>query len=239
MKLRFILLICVIPFFVKAQDEQDSSAVMTKKQKHENPRFAIAASGGLSWRLADVSPDENDLTKAYIKDLKSGNGFEISAKYFFNSKLGVGIKYNSHLSKVKYDNMYFSYNNQNYFGTVSDDISINTIAATFSGRFYTRQKTGYFTFDGGIGLMTYKDESKIATNKVNVKGNTLGFNVSAGVGVNITRNISLVIGFNFLNGTLSQYDVTENGIKDRVTLNESEYQSLSHIDIFEGLVITF
>ncbi|HQO86276.1 MAG TPA: hypothetical protein PKX84_01355, partial [Bacteroidia bacterium] len=83
MKLRFILLICVIPFFVKAQDEQDSSAVMTKKQKHENPRFAIAASGGLSWRLADVSPDENDLTKAYIKDLKSGNGFEISAKYFF------------------------------------------------------------------------------------------------------------------------------------------------------------
>ena len=122
---------------------------------------------------------------------------------------------------------------------MSDDISINTIAVTFSGRFYNRQKTGYFTFDGGIGLMTYKDDSKIATNMINIKGNTMGFNVSAGVGVNITRNVSLVIGLNFLNGTLSQYDVTENGIKQRVTLSENEYQSLSHIDVFEGLVFTF
>lgn len=239
MKFKFILLICVLPFFVNAQDEQDTSAVTSKKQKREIPRFAIKVTGGLSWRLADVSPDENDLTKAYIKDLKSGNGFEISAKYFFNSKFGVGLKYNSHPSKVRYDNMYFSYNNQNYFGTVSDDISINTIAVTFSGRIYNRQKTGYFTFDGGLGLMTYKDDTKIATNKVNVKGNTLGFNISAGVGVNITRNLCLVIGFNFINGTLSQYDETENGVKKRVTLNESEYQSLSHIDIFEGIVFTF
>ena len=37
MKFKFILLICVLPFFVKAQDEQDTSAVTSKKQKREIP----------------------------------------------------------------------------------------------------------------------------------------------------------------------------------------------------------
>jgi hypothetical protein len=219
--------------------QQDTVSKENKKPVMEVKHFNVVVTGGLSWRVAQTDPQANDLEKAYIKDLKSGKGFDIAAKYYFKTKFGVGVKFNTHLSKVRFDNLYVEYNNKVLYGTVSDDIAINTYAATFSGRLFNRARSSCFTFDGGIGLMTYHDDARVVDNIIEINGFTMGLNLSAGYAVFFNKNIGVTLGINYLSGVLTQYDYTENGTTKNVTLNENEYQGLNHFDVMGGLIIAF
>lgn len=231
-----LILIIIIFASVKTEAQrQDIARDSVMKTGH----FNVSLMGGLSWRVAQTDPAANQIEKAYIKDLKSGKSFSITARYFFKKKFGVGLKFNTHLSKVQFNDLYMEYNGQNYYGSLSDDIAINSYAAVFSGRFYNRSHTGCFTFDGGLAFMTYRDDARIAQNKILVEGLTAGINLSAGYALSLSRNIAVTLGFDYVMGTLTEYDQTENGVKSRITLEENQAQGLAHIDVMAGLIISF
>lgn len=231
------LILFILFFGVINVSAQKRSAPIDSVRKVN--KFSISMMGGLSWRVAQTDPAATPLEKAYIKDLKSGKSYSIAGKYYFKKKFGVGLKFNSHLSEVQFNNLYMEYNGHNYYGVLSDDIAINSFVATFSGRVFNRSQTGYFMFDGGLAFISYRDDARIADNKVLIKGYTAGINLSAGYALSLTRNIAVTLGFDYIMGSLSEYDKTENGVKTRITLDDNQAQGLAHIDVVGGLIVSF
>lgn len=232
-KIFFIVLI----FAVIKADAQESKS---KNDSLKKPgHFAIMLNGGLSWRVAQTDPAANPIEKAYIKDLKSGKSFSIAAKYYFKKKFGIGLKFNTHLSKVQFNDLYMEYKGKNYYGILSDDIAINSYIATFSGRIYNRSQTGCFIFDGGLGFTTYRDDARIAENKIVINGYTGGLNLSAGYALSFNRNIAVTLGFDYIMSNLTDYYETEKGVRTHITLDPDKTQGLTHIDIMGGLIISF
>jgi hypothetical protein len=213
-------------------DETEVADSLAKRlaKRAELGRFAITIGGGLSWRVAQLPDDQNELTKAYYKDLISGNGIDAGMTYYFSKRFGVGLHYNSFFSKAKIEDVVVTINGVNKFGDVEDKLAINFYAATFGGRLVNRTKTGYFFFRAAVGYLTYRDDAVAADVKQIIKGDTLGLMVSAGYTVMVSRNIGLGIGFNYLNGALSKFTITQDGHTTSQRLPENQMEGLQHFD---------
>ncbi len=193
-------------------------------------KFNVRIGGGLSWRVAQIPEDQNALTRAYYKDLLSGNGIDAGITYYFSKKFGVGLYYNSFMSEARIEDVVVTINGVNKFGDVKDKTGINLYAATFNGRLANKPHTGYFFFQAAIGYLTYRDDAMAADVKQVIKGDTLGIMLSAGYTVLVGRHFGVGIGCNYLNGALSQYTITQDGRTTSQRLPEDQMEGLQHLD---------
>lgn len=239
------LLFCLVPVFffssVAAQENEvkvDSLKNELYKQK-KIPKFSFSVAGGLSWRIAKTPSTSNAKEAAYYKDLKSGQAIDASVTYFFNKKFGIGLRFNTHISKVSITDYFGLPNGTNIYGKLDEKVSINFFGPNFSGRFFNKTKTGNFYFDAGFGLSTYSDYARLPGYFVKDTGMDVGVYLDGGYTVLFNRLVGAKIGFAYSGAALTSIDEDNNGSKSTIKFDPEQSLSTLHVDIVGGLVVLF
>lgn len=198
------------------------------------PHFRAAFNGGLSNRTAKLADNIPSEFEQYMKNLKSGYNYNLDLSYFFAEQLGIGFKYNVFLSKNEIENIYVKQpDGSTLHGKMSDDITINFIGPFFSTRLLNSKKNNSLICNIGLGYTGYTDNAVVIYDLL-IKGNTLGICLDIGYDVGISDNVAIGFQISLLNGTLTQYELSQGTYKETVKL-EDEYESLARIDLSIGL----
>lgn len=242
-----VLFFVCLAFQGFAQFDEVEAADSLKKiiiKRTQLGKIAITLGGGLSWRVAQLPEEVNSIEKAFYKDLLSGNSIDATAMYYFNKRLGFGLRYNSFLTTALLEDIIVTFDTSsggsvNVYGSLKEQTQVSFYGGTFGGRIVNRPVTGYFFYQASVGLLTYKDIVQISYKKQTVKGYTAGLLVSAGYTVLLNKNIGLSIGFNYVSGSLTEYTVTKDGKTTTQRLPEDQAEGLQHFDFKLGLDFIF
>jgi hypothetical protein len=199
------------------------------------PHFRAAVDFGWSYRTAKIAETNNDF-KNYAKDLKSGFHYSLGLSYYFTEMLGFGVKYNNAMFSKEIGNVQVTYDDgSTEYGKMSNNIQINFIGALFSGRFFNSKKTNCLVSDIGLGYLGYRDKFSLISDKGTFKGGTVGFYMSVGYDISISKNLSLGFQLSAITGTLNQLKLTRGNQTETIKLGKDEYENLSRIDLSIGL----
>ncbi|MBO9732708.1 MAG: autotransporter domain-containing protein [Chitinophaga sp.] len=212
-----------------------SAALMqgVSAQTKDFPAFRISVNGGYSYRLGKIGSQFNGEARDYLKKLKSGFNIGADATYYFQEKMGVGLKYSR-----------FHASNSGVFpipgGNVStsDNISINFIGAIFGTRLYNKAKTNAFYANVGLGYLGFRNNSAVAINKMILKGGTAGTSLDLGYDFRITRYLSAGAQASLITGTLSSIKIEQSNGTSSVDLKDDEKENLTHLNLSAGIRFT-
>jgi len=92
----------------------------------------------------------------------------------------------------------------------------------------------FFTFDGSIGCMIYRNYATFASTDFIFKGITVGISLVPGIEIKVTQNFALNFNLGLNIGSLSKVEVISNGKTEIIDLNDMR-ESVSRIDLSLGL----
>lgn len=197
---------------------------------NKEPKFMVNFSAGPSIRTGSTPKGLNSEQSNYIKDLKSGSSYDISAYYLKDEKSGFGLKYNVYKSSGSLANQDLTApNGDTGNGTASDDITITFIGA--AGIIYGK---GFFALDNvgfemALGYIGYVDKAVILDNYT-IKGGNLGISTTLGYQFGITKNIAIGPSISFTGGVLNQIKVEGDNYSETIKFEENEKESLYRFD---------
>jgi len=197
------------------------------------PHFRVAINVGWSYRIAKIADDVPSDYKQYLKGLKSGLNYGIDLSYYFSEQFGFGIQYCNNWSKNE-TNITATFPDGSVIdGIMSDNISINYIGPYFSMRLLDAKQKNSFLMDLGMGYTGYRDDAVIIS-AFSMKGNCLGFNMSIGYDIGISKKFALGFKLAYLSGSLRQIEVFDGVQTETIQLDADSYESLSRIDLSIG-----
>jgi len=162
-------------------------------------KFTIMPSVGFGWRLAATPKGINNETKNYIKGLKSGVNFDISA-YYNVKNVGIGVKY-SNYSASSDGRLTVQDQNGNFVSanvSTKDHIIFVGPALMYSN--YNEDTKHKLFMDFGIGTITYKT----VTGNVTGKGTNIGLEADFAYQYAVSKNFYIGPKLGFTAGTLSK-----------------------------------
>lgn len=204
----------------------------------DEPRFMVTANVNYAYRLAKIPKEYNSLQRDYIKKLKSGISYDISAYYKFNSLRGIGLKYNVYRSSNEINNAQISApDGQTGFGTISDDITISFYGATYIETYSKPNSPHTFQLEAGLGYMAYKNEAE-ALGSYEFTAGTIGVTINAAYRYSVSESFSFGPQISLIGGSISEFDLTgPNGYNETIKLGSNNRESLTRIDL--GIVAAF
>jgi hypothetical protein len=169
-------------------------------------KISIMPSVGYAWRTAKMPSGLNYQEKQYLKGLKKGVNFDISAYYNLNTQVGLGVKYSNYSASSDGRLSMADNNGQIFTATVStkDKITFFGPALMFSN--FSEPTRHKLFYDIGLGVLTYKT----ATGNIEAKGSTLGLEADFGYQYQIAKQFLIGPKLGFTAGTLSK--MTYNGM---------------------------
>ncbi|MCW3160127.1 porin family protein [Chryseobacterium oryctis] len=194
-------------------------------------KFSIIPSVGYAWRTAKTPSGLSPDTKEYIKGLKSGVNFDISAYYTFNKNMGVGLKFSNYSAS---SNGRFSLQDINgqvisSYVTTKDNISFFGPAFMISN-FNEATKHKLYA-DVSLGVITYTTK----TGSVKGTGSNLGADLNLAYQYAVTKNIYVGPKLGLTGGTLSK--MKYNGTT--VNFGEDEKEGLGRVSLSAAATFRF
>ena len=214
---------------VHAQDD----AATTK-----DPKFIVTGNLNYAYRLAKIDKSYTGIQREYLKNLKSGVSYDISAYYMINRELGFGLKFNSFNSSEGLNGVYVSApNGETGYGNISDEITISFFGI---GEIYKFGRSGSRhsgLLEAALGYMRYKNDA-FAIDNYTLTGGTFGSAISVAYQYEAFKNFSVGPKFALLGGSIRKYDIEgPDGFKDRLTLGRDNQESLLRMDL--GIVASY
>jgi len=221
---------------IKKQDAELSSlnsARLLTTQTTELKNLRLGFNTGFTYLLAPIE-DGTDLYKEYAKKLKMGYHFGMDGQYFFQGKMGVGVKASICKTKSSMENIYLTDGNGNMkFADVSEKISITTIGPAFTSRFLL-SNYNIFLLHYSIGYLHYKDDADFGE-KYTVDGNSFYLGFDLGYDIILSENMALGFQASLFLGSISKITVDDGSASEIVNLDDDSYIGTSRVDLSIGL----
>ncbi len=193
-------------------------------------KFSVMPSVGFAWRTAALPEGVSNDQRNYIKGLKSGTNFDISA-YYHVRNVGIGFKYSLYsasssgrLSAADQNGTILS-----AYVSTKDQITFFGPALMYSN--YNEETKHKLFMDFGIGAISYKS----VTGPVTGKGTNLGLEANFAYQYAVTPNILIGPKLGFTAGTLSQMDI--NG--QTYEFGEEEKEGLTRVSLSAAVTFRF
>lgn len=203
--------------------------------------FLLLANVAQSFRVASSPDGLNSEQKKYMKKLKSGLSYDISAYYLKDDRTGFGLKYNVYKSSGTIRNQQITLNDGiNYQGDFSDDITISFIGPSFILTEGKNARVGEANLELAIGYMAYRNNSTIIGSPLKITGSNLGMIAGMGYHFRITPHFLLGAQANFVGGVLRKLKYEyPNGSTETIKLDDEEIENLWRIDLAVGAKFRF
>ena len=152
---------------------------------NKQTRFIMSSSFGYGYRLAKVASELNKFEQDYINGLKSGYNYDLSLYYRFRStsNYGFGVKYNVFNVSNKANNVVVTDKITGFeqFGSISDDIKLSFVGLSYIYDFKNPNSKHEFFMEFALGLIDYKNSSRIINDNYLITGSTFGTFIGLGV----------------------------------------------------------
>lgn len=206
-----------------------------KSKSVDYSRVRFGLDYGYSHRTAKVSPNVPRDLQAYVKDLKRGFNLGADLHYFVSEPVGIGIKYVHNQSSNSLNGIYIEDDQGNRrYGTLSDDITITFVGVSLSSRVQNANKTNAFLFGFAMGKMNFRNNFRVVESYV-MTGSCFGTSLDLGYDIATSKNFAIGVKLSLIGGVLTNYVLNDGFSSTRVTLDKSEYESLSRIDLSVGI----
>lgn len=150
-------------------------------------KFSFIPSVGYAWRIAETPSGLSKQEKDYIKGLKSGLHFDLSAYYHVNN-IGIGLKFSNYSASsngmLAVQNPY----GNTMYVTVSTKDNITFIGPSIMYSNYNDPTKHKLLLDAALGVISY------TTKTGNVKGTGSNLGLDAGFGYQYALSDHLFIG---------------------------------------------
>ncbi|SDJ59525.1 hypothetical protein SAMN05421542_3931 [Chryseobacterium jejuense] len=150
-------------------------------------KFSFVPSVGYAWRVAETPSGLSKQEKDYIKGLKSGLHFDLSAYYHVNN-IGIGLKFSNYSASsngmLAVGNPY----GNTMYVTVSTKDNITFIGPSIMYSNYNEPTKHKLILDAALGVISY------TTKTGNVKGTGSNLGLDAGFGYQYALSDHLFIG---------------------------------------------
>lgn len=207
---------------------------MAYSQTHKN-KLEVALFGGYGYRTAKVADNVPNDFKNYVKELKSGYQFDISASYYVRKDWGLGVQYNVFKASNSANNIYIEYENgQRVTGRMNDDIIISFIGPRASGRLFDKKEKNFLSMGIALGYLGYKNNSKVVTENIKITGASLGAAFDMGYNWQVARRFHLGAQASVVSGVLSKLTTETNGVKKTEKLEKDQKENLGRINFSAG-----
>lgn len=165
-------------------------------------KFSFVPSVGYAWRVAETPSGLSKQEKDYIKGLKSGLHFDLSAYYHIN-KVGIGLKFSNYNAS---SNGMIAVNNSQR-GTIyvplstTDNITFIGTSIMYSN--YNDPTKHKLFFDGSLGIISYTTK----TGNIKGTGSSLGLDAGFGYQYALSKNIFIGPKLSMTAGTLTKMKI--------------------------------
>lgn len=131
-----------------------------EEKKEGDEHFMVTADFNYAYRLAKIDNSFNVNDEAYLKTLKSGLSYDVSAYYMYSTYTGIGLKYNMYKSSGSAHDAYIiAPNGEIGYGTASDDITMSYIGLSIIENMIKRVSTKHKLYlEASVGYQYYKDK---------------------------------------------------------------------------------
>ncbi len=194
-----------------------------KEESNIDNSLRVSLGGSWGYRTAKVSSDLHSDIREYIEELKTGYSLLGNAHYYTSEVIGYGLS----TSIFKTENEIESF-------AMRDDISIIFIGPSVQSRFSTQNNNTNILTSISIGYMNYSNQAKL-DEYFTIESSTIGLQYGIGVDFGINDTYGLTIGFNYLQGTLTEFTISNDYESETIKLDKDNYESLNRIDISFGL----
>lgn len=193
-------------------------------------KFSIMPSVGYAWRTAETIDGLTKEEKDYVKGLKSGMNFDISAYYHLNKILAIGVKYSNYSASS--DGYILGYVNgmpASFPVTTKDNINFFGPAVMISN-FEEATKHKMFV-DIGLGVISYTTK----TGTVKGTGSNVGAEINLGYQYQLTKNILIGPKLGLTGGTLNKMKINDVSYK----LEDDQKEGLSRVSLSAAATFRF
>ena len=197
---------------------QDSTSTQAKVL----PKVRLSFSGGWSYRTINIFNQLPTNLKNDIEGLKTDFDITAGFNFFFHQKYGIGVTFNKFFASNRKPKITITIGSSG--NTYTDKESTYTI--TFFGPIFLKRHRfangkAQFIAELGAGYLGYKDDNQFRNVTLNLNSSTLGFLVSLGFDLKVTRNFTLGTTFKFIGGSTDETEVYSDGEKFKLPAKES------------------
>ena len=163
-------------------------------------KVSVMPSVGYAWRTAEMPKGITYEERNYIKGLKKGVNFDISAYYHVNPILGVGLKFSNYSASS--DGRLSVMDNQGNVvtGNVSTKDNITFFGPALMISNFSEQTRHKMFIDMGLGVISYTTK----TGSVKGTGSNLGAELNFGYQYQVSKNFLIGPKLGLTAGTLSK-----------------------------------
>ncbi len=213
-----------------------SNNVSVTQTKDRLTRFILSSSFGYGYRVAKLPSSFNSFEQDYFGGLKSGYNYDLSIYYRFKSRssYAFGLKYNVFNASNSANNVDVVNKKTGIMqnGSISDNITITLTGLSYIFDFRNPNSKHEFFSELALGLLAYKNNSKIVNDNYTITSSTFGSFIGLGYNYRAAKNFSIGPQISYVNGNLTGFDVVgSNGIKETIQLPKDTLESLGRIDI--------
>ena len=210
----------------------------------DNSKLYLDVNYGFGFRTAKAASSLGRIEKAIYNNIKKGGNLQLEVGYKFNPNSSVSLVYNRYGFKGRESSQSpFTIGSVNFgTGTWKTEGNIGFIGAKYNYHQFVFSGKGELTAGFGLGSLSYKSvdylNTSIFSGRVNTKGNTLGYIVSASYyHFVINRSAAFGLKLGYVGGQLSKAEATTNGTTVEQKLNPKE--GLGQLSINFGFRIFF
>jgi hypothetical protein len=199
------------------------------------PKFTLGLWGGWSYRTAKVPSNIARELQDYITKLKSGTNYGLGIAYYFDAKWGFGFLYSRFKSENRMENVGIEIPDEGILvGTMADNIKIHYYAPVLFYRNYSPNAKAVVYSSFSMGYLEYTNNA-IMIFDATLRGATLGYGLSLGIDVLVSKQVALGAEVLLIGGNLQQYTIEMMGQKETIKLDKENYENLSRIEFCLGL----
>lgn len=195
-------------------------------------KISIIPSVGYAWRLAKTPSNISRETKDYIKGLKSGVNFDVSAYYNVKGNINLGLKY-SNYSASSDGRISVRDNNSGQIisGNVSTKDHISFFGPAFMYSNFNDETKHKFYYDVALGAITYTTK----TGTVTGKGSNLGLDANFAYQYALSKYFFIGPKLGLTAGTLSKMTIDGKS----VNLGDNEKEGLTRLSLSAAATFRF
>jgi hypothetical protein len=194
-------------------------------------KVSVMPSVGYAWRTAEMPKGITYEERNYIKGLKKGVNFDISAYYHVNPILGVGLKFSNYSASS--DGRLSVMDNQGNIvtGNVSTKDNITFFGPALMISNFSEQTRHKMFIDMGLGVISYTTK----TGSVKGTGSNLGAELNFGYQYQVSKNFLIGPKLGLTAGTLSKMKF--NGVT--YEFGEEEKEGLHRVSLSAAATFRF
>lgn len=221
-----LLLVSVLAFSQTTETESATTSVSPITGK-----FMFSASAGPSVRVGKIPAGIHSSERKYLKELKSGFSYDISAYYLKDKRTAYFLRYNAYKSSGSFRSEgLVDPSGQTGPGIAKDDITI-----TFIGVGGLLQERGFRKLDKvsvevALGYIGYVNNATILNN-YKITGGNLGLSSTVGYHFAVSPKITVGPAISFTGGVLKKFKLKGNGISETIELPDDSGESLYRFDL--------